>query len=218
MSFYVPASSFSAFIGRNPYQTREDTISKLYDRYVLKIQDPLVIPEEYNHIVSATKLSNEQYSMLADAPEDVRSSVRQARGTHLESNGLVLLSKALHGSKYEGCKIELDNRHYKVTLDSIILGGRMDGLLVNEEGTQAIIEVKNRVRGPFSYDKLSRYNYDLDQLMCYYILTGRRYNTLLVQASNGELYVNEFTAEYMDKRWKECQDVLEESAELVSAL
>lgn len=226
MSIKVPASSFSAFLGRHRYKSRSDTIKELYEKYESRTFEELnaPIPDIVESLVDRRKLTQEEIQMISDLEptkilkdgiEHVVQPVHQlaiARGVVHEKVVLDDFNDWLidSGSPYRAIP---HMECYYLTVEGILLMGIFDGLLVDEDqNVVGVVEIKNRLRGFFGESKLMDYMYDIDQLMCYHkLLGGQSKIHMLVQCHNGSLKVTEYDKEFMDQRWDECLDELHDA-------
>lgn len=200
---YIPSSKFSALLGRNRFLSAAEIKRDLIDSYLRKLpkDEPVVdIPEDCEEYLEKVELSNNDNAKLDSLAPEVKREIIMKRGTKLESMTFEKVKTSQPIYNYDN-----ENKHYFYDFDTFVLGGKIDCLLKEGDKIVGIYEFKNRQKSFFSDHKLMTYRYDIDQLMCYFIIMsnlGHKIEKLaIVQQCNGEIKQTNYTPEFLQKRW-----------------
>lgn len=227
----------AAFVGDSPYMTQEEAINEVLLRYYYKaevieeeivIDDPELI-QKATEIINSETITKEQHQFLESIDPQIKSEIVKARGLVKESTAFDKLADYFKSSKkYRNLVVSPNTeKHYYYVSDDCIIGGVVDGICYKTDGEfKGIIEIKNRVHGPFKKSKLYQRRTDLYQLLAYYkaftpyldyVLSVYESPLIgLVQVHNGKVYFMEFSREELDKLWTEVEEKLKRAMKIAA--
>jgi hypothetical protein len=219
----ISASDVAACIGKNPYKSSDEIITKLLSKYCkeknVKTEEQQVEELLQDHAIAQSILHDINVTAGVLSPQTVRDHIKKQL-TSLEHTFTFdekkqiekyMYSKAntIHGIKSEdhtadcvGDHLERDNTFYTYFLCTIQdysfqIVGRIDRIEKESDGSKTIIEIKNRVRGLFGKIK----EYEEIQVQTYLQLVNLQKARLIEQDKGGT--INSYNIERDNEWWQE---------------
>jgi hypothetical protein len=146
--------------------------------------DPEIIEEENVEVIDQEIIDQEII-------EEIKSQINSYYGIQKEDDAILFIIEENSGT------VSDKQKYFKKTMlydNDIIIGGKIDGIFIDEHKNRYILEIKNRVNK--FYDILSEY--EKIQIQFYMYMSGI-YKTMLVQHCNGSYIktIYEFDIEYI---------------------
>lgn len=203
--FYV--TEIAGLIDKNPHQNQDEQIHHFMNRIIdNKKRIDMPIPKRYLPMIQKNideqnptkvqkKIKNIQnFKCSDDIKNEIKKKIYTERGKLYEDHAIIDYQKETD-LKIQTPK-DFIKRFYIQKDTSFYIGGRIDGLMINDEGDTIIVEVKNRQNRIFS--KIPEY--EKVQLECYARMMKAK-ECVFIQRYNHENHIEIYKPN--DKLWNE---------------
>jgi len=217
----ISASDVAACIGKNPYKSRNEIITKLLSKYckhkTVKTEEQQVEELIHDHPIMTSLVNDITITSGILSPQTVRENIKKQVGLldHFTNDD----KKKIEGYMYSkantthGIKLEDHTAHcisdqlvkddtfythliYTTPEYRFKIVGRIDRIENELDGTKTIIEIKNRVRGLFGKVK----EYEEIQVQTYLQLVGLE-KARLIEQDNTTGIINSYNIKRDNDWW-----------------